>query len=188
MTWYSGVRPPTRSTRATPRDAQDARLEFVARRFPEFRARALRTCEADADNRKRGEREPPDGRARRRRERGTDLTEPAVDVELGLDHVDLPVEEDTDLGRSAAGGGANGDGAGNILHRFLDGTCNGGHHLVRWHHAIIHQNDDAREIGLRENRRRHAQGAQYAGDAGGDGDESDREPVPDGERAGAGRS
>jgi hypothetical protein len=36
------------------------------------------------------------------------------------------------------------------IHSFFDGTCDGDQHLVDGHHAVVHADDDARKIRVRE--------------------------------------
>ena len=101
-------------------DPQEARLEVVAGRLPELGEVAAWAGQADADDREGGERQPVDLGLGRGRQRAADLGQPAEHVELGLDHVDLPVEEDVDLGRAAAGRRADRGDAGDVLHRLFD--------------------------------------------------------------------
>jgi hypothetical protein len=155
------------------RDAEEARLEVVTGNLPQLGDAALRTGEAHPDDRERGEGQPPDRRARGRRQRRTDLCKAAVHVKLRLDHVDVPVEEDADLRRTAPRRGADRDRTGDVLHRLFDGPRDGRHHLVGRHHAVVHEDDDAREIRLREYRRRHPERRVDPGAAEGNADESD---------------
>ena len=72
-------------------------------------------------------------------------------------HVHVPVEEQIDFRRAAAGDGAHRCKPGNAVDRFFDRTRDGDHHLVDRHHAVIDADDDAREIGRRENRDRNGE-------------------------------
>ena len=83
----------------------------------------------------------------------------AASVELkGLEHVHVPVEEEADLGGAAAGGGAHGDEAGDAVDGVFDGLGDGDLHLLDGHDAVVDADDDAREIGLREDRRSEPEG------------------------------
>ena len=139
-----------------PRDAgnlEKPRLQGVAGRLPQRRQIARLTRETDADDRKRRERQPEDRGRRRRGQRASDLRETPDHVELRLDHVDGPVEEDVDLRRPASGRGLHAGRARNVLHGLFDGPRDRRHHLVGRHHAVVHENHDARKIGPGKHRR-----------------------------------
>jgi hypothetical protein len=167
-------------------DAEEARLEIVAGEFPQFGEFAFRAGETDAENREGVKREPPDGGLGGLRQGGLELRNAVKDVELALDHVDLPVEEDVDLGAAATGGGAHLDDAGNVLHRLLDGARDGGHHLVGGHDAVVDEDDAAGKLRLGKNRGRHLERAEHAAETHGERDENNRHAMTHGERAGAG--
>ncbi len=166
------------------RDAKQARLDGVARHLPQFGLRpAGRAGQAQADDREGRERQAVDAGGGGGRQRRADLRQAAVDVQLGRLHLHAPVEEDVDLRRAAPGGRADGDHAGDVLHRLLDGAGDRRHHLVGGHHAVVDQDDDAREVGLREDRRRHRPRRERPGQAQGDGEEQDGPRLPDDEAA-----
>ena len=54
------------------------------------------------------------------------------------------------LSRAAAGGGADGDEAGDAVDGVFDGFGDGDLHLLDGHDAVIDADDDAGEVGLRE--------------------------------------
>src|SRR5665213_762737 len=66
----------------------------------------------------------------------------------------MPVKKHINLRRTASGGRTNGNRAGDVFHCFLDWPGDASHHFIRGHDAIIHQDDDAGEVGLRKYGRR----------------------------------
>ena len=140
-------------------DAQEARLEVIARQLPQLGDLALRAGKADADDGEGIEREPPHRRLRVRRQAGLELRNAVEHVELAFDHVHLPVEKHVHLRAAAARGRAHLHHAGNVLHRLLDRPRDGGHHFVGGHDAAVNQDDAARKLRFREHRRRHPQRA-----------------------------
>ncbi len=146
-------------------DAQEARLQLVARGLPETRDVALRAGQADAEDGKGREGEPPDRRRRRRRQLAADLAEAAQHVELRLLHVDFPVEEDVHLRGAAPGRRTHLHDTRDVFHRFFDRPGDGGHHLVAGHDAVVDQHDAPREVRLREDGGRHLVGRVDPGHA-----------------------
>ena len=137
--------------------ARQARLDHVARRLPDVGDVPVRCREADPDDRKGGEGEPPDQR---------------------LDHVDLPVEEDVDLRRTPAGRRADRLDPRDVVHGLLDRAGDRGHHLVGRHHAAVDQDHHPREGRLGEDRGGQREGRVDARCGQGEGHELDRPRVP----------
>ena len=138
-------------------NAQKTRVNVVARRFPEFGRAARRARETDADDRKSRKSQPMNLQLCGRRQRRANFGQAAEHVQLGLRHVGRPVEEHVYFGRAARRGRANIDRAGDVLHRFFDGTRDVGHHFVGRHHAVVDEDHHAREVRLRKYRRGHRQ-------------------------------
>ena len=69
-----------------------------------------------------------------------------IDILKRLDHVDVPVEEQVDFGRSAARNGTNLLNSGNAIDRLFDRPRDGHFHLLDRHYAVVHADDDARKI------------------------------------------
>ena len=162
-------------------DLEEPRLELVAGRLPQVDQAAFGARQADADDGEIGEGHPVDLGLGGRRQRGPDLGQPAEDVELGLDHVDFPIEEDIDLGRAAAGGRADGANAGDVLHALFDRPGDDGHHLVGRHDPVVDEDDDAGKIRLGEDGRGDGQGRVDSRQAEGQADEDDGPGVAGGE-------
>ncbi len=72
-------------------------------------------------------------------------------------HVHVPVEEQVDLRRAAAGDGLHVVEARHRVDGFLDGPRHGDQHLIDGHDAVLHAEHNAREIGFRENRHGNAE-------------------------------
>ena len=89
------------------------------------------------------------------RQRLLHLAERRIHQLQRAEHVHVPVEEEADLGRAAAGGGAHGHQAGNAVDRVFDRLGDGDLHLLDRHDAVVHADDDARKIGLGKDRDRH---------------------------------
>ena len=158
-------------------DPEEADLEIVARLLPELddAARAARQADAEDGEGRKGQAE--DRGFDRRGQRRPGLREAAEDVELRLDHIDGPIEEHADLGGTAPGRRADLGDATDVLHRLFDRARDGGHHLVGRHDPIIDEDDDAREIRLREDRRRERQSGIGPGQAKREADEDDGDGV-----------
>jgi hypothetical protein len=112
-----------------------------------------------------------------------DLRQPAQHIKLGLHHVHMPVEENVDFRRTPPCGRTDAHRSRDVLHGLFDGTRDGRHHFVGRHDAVVHQDDNTREIGLRENRRRHVQRREDSRQAQGRRDERDGQRMPDGKAA-----
>ncbi len=162
---------------------EKTRLQLIIRRLPKRHDVAAGTGEADANDGKGRERHALNFRVGGRRQITADLREPPQHIQLGLRHVHMPVEEDIDLGRTALGGRTHGERARNVFHRLFDGPRYRRHHFVGGHDAVVHENDDARKIGLRKNRRRHAQRGENSRQTQGRRDERDGQRVLCGEPA-----
>src|SRR5262249_18361594 len=75
-----------------------------------------------------------------------------IDLLQGEHHVNIPVEEQVDLSRAAAGNRAHRDQPRDAVDGFFDGTRDGDNHLVNRHDAVVDADDDAGKINLREHR------------------------------------
>ena len=106
-----------------------------------------------------------------------DAGDGGVDELEGLEHVDVPVEEEADFGGAAAGGGADGDEAGDAVDGVFDGAGDGDFHLLDGHDAVVDADDDAGEVGLRKDGDGDAEGEVNAGD-GEDGGEEENAARP----------
>ena len=67
-----------------------------------------------------------------------------------LENVDIPIQEEIDVGSAALRRRANALDARYAVHRFFDGPCDRDEHLRGRHDAVINDDDDARKIGLRK--------------------------------------
>lgn len=97
-----------------------------------------------------------------------------VDQLQGGDHIDLPVEVEVNFGRAAAGDGGDLLQAGNAVDGFLERAGDGDHHLVNRHHAVVHADDNAGEIGLGEDGDGEGEGEIAADQGEGDDEENQR--------------
>ena len=99
----------------------------------------MRAVEADADDGEDTEGHPIDIGVRDGGERGADLGEAGLWTWSSSDcrMFDVPGEEDVDSADAAAGGGADGLTAGDVLHGFFNGAGDGGHHFVGGHVAVL---------------------------------------------------
>ena len=71
---------------------------------------------------------------------------------------DIPVKEEIDFGRTAAGDGLNFLQAGNAVHGFFDRSRHRHQHLIDWHDPVVHTNHHTGEIRVGKNRNRNRKG------------------------------
>jgi hypothetical protein len=131
-------------------EAVEARRQVVIRELPEIGQAARRRGDAEADHREDGEGQPVDGEAAARGQRGGDLGDAALDQVQGVQDVHAPAEEDADLRRAARGDGADVGDAWNQADGFLDGPCHRERLDVHGRDAVVDQDHDAGEVGLRQ--------------------------------------
>ena len=91
----------------------------------------------------------------------------------GAEHVDAPVEEETDLSGTSTGGAANGDQAGDGVDGVFNWLGDGDLHLFDGHHAVIDADHNAGEIGVGKDGDRDLVGGIDADDGEGDEEEED---------------
>ncbi len=145
------------------RNAVEGWLEIVGGNFPETRLGHGVRGETVAEDGKRGEGEAVGGDPDSGGEGLLDLAQRSVN-ELKLDdHVDVPVEEEADLGRSATGCGAHGHQAGNRVDGIFDGPGDHDFHLLDGHDTVVDADDDARKVGFREDGDGHLERQVNAG-------------------------
>ena len=159
-------------------DAIQRRLQVVGGDLPEPRLRdgvfaAVVGGERVAEDGKGGEGEAVGGDAGGGGQRLLHLGERRIDELQRAEHVHVPVEEEADLGRSAAGGGAHGQQAGNAVDGVFDGLGDGDLHLLDRHDAVVDADDDARKVGLGKDGDRHLKGGVDAGEGEDDEEEED---------------
>ena len=140
-------------------DAVDAiqwRLQIIGRDLPELRGRekslppaCVRRKRVAKDGKGR-EGQPVGGDLRCAGKRLLHLGKRRVRQLQRAIHVDVPVEEEADLGRAATGGAAYRLQAGNAVDRVLDRLGDGHLHLLDRHDTVIDADDDAGEIGVRK--------------------------------------
>jgi hypothetical protein len=75
-----------------------------------------------------------------------------------LEHVLVPVEEEADFRRAAAGDGAHGNQARHGVDRVFDGLGDGDLHLLDRHHAVVDADDHAGKVSWRKDGDRHLEG------------------------------
>ncbi len=81
-----------------------------------------------------------------------------VDALQRENHVAIPVKEKIDFGGTTAGDGLDFLQAGDAVDGFLERTRDDHEHLVDRHNAVVDADDDAREVGVREDRDRNGEG------------------------------
>ena len=133
------------------------RLDVVGGQLPEIRLRHRVGRQAVADDREAREIEAMRLDLRGRRQAALHARHRGVDQLQRLEHVDVPVEEQVDLGRTAAGHRSDvleaRDGPDRLLERPRDRHL----HLLDRHHAVVDADDDAREVGRRKHGHRKRQ-------------------------------
>ena len=134
-----------------------ARLEIVGGNLPQLALRNRVGGQAIAEDRERGEGQAVSFDLGCRRQFRLQAGDDGVDALQRQDHVARPVEEKIDLRRAAAGDGLNFLQAGNTVDGFFDGTRDDYQHLVDGHHTVVNANDDARKVGVWENRNRNGE-------------------------------
>ena len=102
-----------------------------------------------------------------------DLGEGGVGELEGAVHVDVPVEEETDFGRASGGGAADGEESGDAVDGVLDGLGDGDLHLLDGHDTVVDADDDAGEVGLREDGDGYLEGTVDTGEGEDDEEEED---------------
>jgi hypothetical protein len=118
--WNSGTWPPCTSDRADPVDAVQRRLQIVGGDLPQARLRnrvlaAIVRGERVAEDGKGREGQAVGGDARRCGQRLRDLGERCIRQLQRAEHIHIPIEEEADLRRAAAGGAAHRNQAGTLL-------------------------------------------------------------------------
>ena len=154
--WNSGTWPPCTSTVLTPFDAVERRLQIVGGDLPQAGLRnrvfaAIVRGERVAEDGKGREGETVGGDVRRGGERLGNPGEGRVRQLQGAKHIHIPVEEEADFRRAAAGGAAHGQQAGNAVDGVFNRLGDGDLHLFDGHDAVVHANDHAGKVGLGKN-------------------------------------
>ena len=164
--------------------AHDARLgdsgeavepggQVVVGEIPQVGGRARRRRDAEADHGKDGEGQAVDVEAGRRGERRRDLGDPALHEVQRVEDVDVPAEENADLGGAACGDRAYRRDPRHQTDRLLDRARYAQHLDVDGSDAVVDQYDDAREIGLRKDRDRELEDAEDSGQREGEDDQDE---------------
>ena len=133
------------------RKAVEPGLDFVGRQLPEVGLRHRVGGQAVADDGKAGKVETIGPDVRCRRETALNARDGRIDHLQRLQHVDVPVEEEVDLGRAAAADRSDVFKAGHDPNRFLDRPGDRDLHLLDRHHAVLDADDDPRKVRRREN-------------------------------------
>ncbi len=157
--------------------AVESRRDVVVGPFPELGEAARGGGDAEADHRKDGEGEAANGEARRGRQARQDLGDLALHEVQRVQDVDVPAEEDVDLGGAAAGGRAHVGDPGDEAHLSLDGAGHGHHLDVHRRDAVVGADGDAGEVGLRKDRDRQAEDEDGPAQREAQGHEEERPPV-----------
>ena len=144
-------------------DAVQRRLQIVDGDLPQLGLRHGIRREAVAEDRKGRKGQPVGGDLGRGRERLLHLIQRRIHQLELLKHVLVPVEEEADLRRAAAGSGAHILQPRNGIHSVLDGLGDGHLHLFYRHHAVVYADDHARKVSGRKDRDRHLEGQVDAG-------------------------
>ena len=147
-----GDSPPNHVDPSHALDPQEPRINVIAGLLPQVcdfpRLAAAR--QTDANNGKRREGETVHLNFGGHRQGVANLGQPGQHEQFRLDHVGLPVEEHVDRRRTPRGRRADVHRTGNVLHRFFDGSRDGGHHLVARHHAVVDEDHHPRKVGVRK--------------------------------------
>src|SRR6185437_4323101 len=134
-----------------------SRLDVVGGHLPELGLRNGRRSQAVPNDGKAGEGHAIRDHAGGRRQVRLDARQGGVYVLQGENRVNVPVEEQIDLGGAAAGDRAHLLQSGNAVHGFLDGTGDGHHHLIGGHDSVVHRDQDAGKVGGGEDCHRNAE-------------------------------
>ena len=135
-----------------------ARLDFIGRHLPSLVWAHGVGRQAVANDGKAGEGHAMRFDLRRGRQLGLHARQRGVHILQRLEHVDVPVEEEVDFGRSAAGDGTDILQSRHTIHGFFEWPRDGDHHLIDGHHAVIDPDQDSRKIRGGKNRNRDGEG------------------------------
>ena len=160
-------------------DAIERRLEIVGGNLPQTGLRdggrpAILRRKRIAEDGERRKRETGGGDARRGRQRLLNFGESGVNELECVEHVHIPIEEQTDVCRPTAGVAPNGCQAGHGVDCVFDRLGDGDLHLLDRHDAVINTNYDAGKISIGKNRDWHLRGCVQARQGQSDQEEDDR--------------
>ena len=131
--------------------ARQPRPQRVDCDVPQGRGVALLGRQAVTRDGEDGERQAVDVADRsRRRQAGRELRQPRLHELQREQHVRVPVEEEADVGAAPRRRGLDARNSGDPVHRLLDRARHRDEHLRRRHDPVVDDDDDAREVGLRE--------------------------------------
>ena len=158
--WNSGTWPPCTSDRADPIDSIERRLQIVGRYLPQasLRHRVLATIvrgERVAEDGKRCESQAVGGDVCRGGQRLRNPGERRVRQLQRAKHIHIPIEEEADLRRTAAGVAAHRKQSRNAVDGVFDWLGDGDLHLLDRHDAVVHANHHAGKVGFGKHRDRH---------------------------------
>src|ERR1700688_783052 len=128
------------------------RLELIGSQFPELRLRKPVRSETVSENRKSSEGEPVRSNDRGAGQRLPHSTDGCIHQLKRLKHVDVPVKEQADLGRTPAGDGTNPHQSGHGINRIFNRLGDGYLHLLDRHYTVVNADHHTRKICLREDR------------------------------------
>src|ERR1017187_4944338 len=138
-------------------------FEIVGGDLPQARLWNGVRGEAVTQDREGGKGEPVGGDHSRLRQRLADFAECGIDQLEGVKHILIPVEEETDLRCSAAGGGTYGfeprDGVYRVLNRLGDDYL----HLLDRHDTVVNADDYTGKIRLGKDGDGDCSGEEYSG-------------------------
>src|SRR5262249_9991190 len=80
------------------------------------------------------------------------MGEPRLNKKESFDNVCSPIEEEIDCSSTPLCGRSDSNYSGDAIHGLLDRPRDGDHRLGRGHYTVVNDDNDAREVGLREER------------------------------------
>src|SRR6202140_5783270 len=122
------------------------RLQLIGSQFPELRLRKPVRSETVSENRKSSEGEPVRSNDRGAGQRLPHSANGRIHQLKRLKHVDVPVEEKADLGRSSAGDGTNPHQARHGVNRIFNRLGDGYLHLLDRHYTVVNADHHTRKI------------------------------------------
>ena len=127
-------------------DTVQWRLQLISGYLPKLRLRQTVGGEAVSEDWKGCERKTVGRNYGRAGECLSYFAERCIDELKRAEHVDVPVEEETDFSGAAAGVRTHGEQAGDRIDGILDWLCDGYLHLFDGHNTVVDADDDAREV------------------------------------------